>query len=99
MAYKRIRVWDGTQWQQVGSQVPSIVSATGNGSISLVNGAAEVALAFDTQFAAAPLVFTQVTSVAHATISVDVDTVGFTASIKGTGTDAITFTWFAIQAN
>lgn len=99
MAYKRIRVWDGTQWQQVGSQVPSIFSATGSGTIALVNGAAEVALSFDSQFALAPLVFVQVTGTNHATIAVDADTVGFTATIKGTGTDTITFNWFAVQAN
>ena len=100
MAYKRIRVWDGSEWQQVGSEVPGVVDASGRGSVNLVAGAGSTALAFGSVvFTFTPLVFVQVTGTNNATIRVVHDTVGFTVYATGTGTDTITFDWFAVQTN
>lgn len=99
MAYKRIRVWDGSTWQQVGSQVPGILDASGNGSVTLSSGVGTIGLAYgDITFSFTPQVFVQVTGTNHATITVEADTVGFTVNAKGTGTDTITFDWFAVQS-
>ena len=100
MAYKRIRVWDGSEWQQVGSQVPGVVDASGRGTVNLTAGEGSTALAFGTVvFSFVPLVFVQVTGTNDATIRVVADTVGFTVYATGTGTDTITFDWFAVQTD
>lgn len=99
MSYKKISVWSGTEWQQVGAQVPSILDASGSGSVTLVAGAGAIGLTFgDIVFSFTPQVFVQVTGNKHATITVEADTVGFTVNAKGTGTDTITFDWFAVQS-
>jgi hypothetical protein len=96
--YKRVKVWDGTEWQYVGAQIPQAVEAYGSESTVLVSGAATetVTFAADT-FTSTPLVFTQVTGSKSATIRVVATSTGFTATLAGTGTDTITFDWFAIQ--
>lgn len=100
MSYKRVRVWDGSTWQQIGAQVPGLVEAQGLDSITLIDGVRTKGISFgDAVFTFTPLVFVQVTGTNHATITVDVDTLGFTVSAKGTGNETIEFNWFAIQAN
>jgi hypothetical protein len=99
MAYKRIRVWDGSVWQEIGAQVPSVVDASGSQSTSLITGARTLGVSFGFEFSFTPLVFVQVTGTNHATVTVQVDTTGFTANLKGTGSESITFSWFAIQAD
>ena len=99
MAYKRIRVWSGTDWEQVGSQVPGILDASGTGSVTLSAGLGTTALTYgDIVFSFTPQVFVQVTGTKHATITVQADTVGITVNAKGTGSDVITFNWFAVQS-
>lgn len=100
MAYKRIRVWDGSEWLQVGSQVPGVVDASGRGTVTLTAGEGTVGIAFGTVvFTFVPLVFVQVTGANDATIRVVADTVGFTVYVTGTGTDTVTFDWFAVQTD
>ena len=100
MAYKRIRVWDGSTWQQVGSQVPNVVQAAGTDSVILTAGTGSKGIPYgDVDFGVTPLVFVQVTGDKHATIAITADGAGFTVEAKGTGTDTINFNWFAIQAN
>lgn len=101
MAFKRIRVYDGTDWVTVGAQVPGVTDAVGNGSVNLdASGEATSAPTYGgTVFNAVPLIFVQVTGVNHATVAVTPDTVGFTASFKGEPNDTITFDWFAVQAD
>lgn len=99
MGYKRIRVWNGVAWEQVGSQVPGVVDASGRNEVTLVAGSGSKSIAYGAvSFAFIPLVFVQVTGNKSATITVEADTVGFTVNVKGTGTDTITFDWFAVQA-
>ena len=96
--YKRVKVWDGTEWQYVGAQIPQAVEAYGSESTALVSGAATETVTFATDtFTSTPLVFTQVTGSNSATIRVAATSTGFTATLAGTGTDTITFDWFAIQ--
>ncbi len=96
--YKRVKVWDGTEWQYVGAQIPQAVEAYGSESTTLVSGAATETVTFATDtFTSTPLVFTQVTGSKSATIRVVATSTGFTATLAGTGTDTITFDWFAIQ--
>jgi hypothetical protein len=99
MSYKRIRVWDGTTWQQVGAQVPQVLEAYGSETESLVSGAATITVTFaEGTFGEAPLVFTQLTGANSAVIRVtSVTDEGFSAAITGTGTDEISFSWFAVQ--
>lgn len=101
MAFKRIRVYDGAEWIQVGSQVPGVTDAVGSGSITLsAGGTATAAPSFNgTVFNTAPLVFVQITGVNHATVAVTPDTVGFTAEFKGEPNDVITYDWFAVLAD
>ena len=101
MAFKRIRVYDGTEWLQVGSQVPGVTDAVGSGSVTLDGGGnGTVAPSYGgTVFNTAPLVFVQVTGVNQATVAVTPDTVGFTAELKGDPNDTITFDWFAVLAD
>lgn len=96
--YKRVKVWDGTEWQYVGAQIPQAVEAYGSETSTLSSGAATKAVTFTAGvFTSTPLVFTQVTGSKSATIRVTATSSGFTATIAGTGTDTITFDWFAIQ--
>lgn len=96
--YKRVKVWDGTTWQYVGAQIPQAVEAYGSESSTLTAGAATKAVTFTAgTFTSTPLVFTQVTGANSATIRVAATSSGFTATIAGTGTDTVTFDWFAIQ--
>lgn len=96
--YKRVKVWDGTEWQYVGAQIPQAVEAYGSESTALISGAATETVTFATDtFTSTPLVFTQVTGSKSATIRVVATSTGFTATLAGTGTDTITFDWFAIQ--
>jgi hypothetical protein len=96
--YKRVKVWDGTEWQYVGAQIPQAVEAYGSESQALTAGAATKAVTFTAGvFTSTPLVFTQVTGTKDATIRVTATSSGFTATLAGTGTDTITFDWFAIQ--
>lgn len=98
MAYKRISVYDGSDWLQVGAQVPGVTDASGSGSVVLdAGGAGTTSIAFGVTFAFAPYVFVQVTGVNHATVAATADTVGFTADVKGDPNDTITFQWFAVQ--
>lgn len=100
MAYKRIRVYDGSEWIEVGAQVPGVTDAVGSGQIVLsAGGTGQVAIPFGLTFAFAPQVFAQVTGVNHATIAITADTVGFTADVVGTPNDTVTFDWFAVQAD
>lgn len=97
MAYKKIRVWDGSDWLQVGAQVPGVTDASGTGTVTLsAGGTGTTSVAFGTTFGFAPYVFTQVTGVNHATIAVTPDAVGFTADVKGEPNDVISFSWFAV---
>jgi hypothetical protein len=99
VAYKRIRVWDGQEWLQVGAQVPGIVDSSGSDSVTLsAGGSATKGISFGgTVFSFAPFVFVQVTGVNHATVAVTADAVGFTVDVKGAPNDTITFNWFAVQ--
>jgi hypothetical protein len=101
MAYKSIRVWDGSAWQEVGSQVPSVLAASGFGTVTLAAGAGTYTVAFGAgvQFATAPLGFAQLTGSNHATAVVITDTVGITINFLGTGTSTITFNWFVVQGD
>lgn len=101
MTYKVIRVWDGSQWLQVGAQVPGVVDASGSNSIVLsAGGIGAKGISFGgTQYAFAPYVFVQVTGVNHATVAVTADTAGFTVEVKGEANDTITFNWFAVQVD
>lgn len=101
MAYKIIRVYDGSDWLQVGAQVPGVVDSSGTGSIVLDGGGGgSTSIAFGgTVYTFAPYVFVQVTGINHATAAVTADTVGFTADFKGTAGDTITFSWFAVQVD
>jgi hypothetical protein len=96
--YKRIKVYDGTTWQFVGAQIPQLLDAYGNGSAELVSGTATETVTFvEGVFIDAPLVFTQLTGTANATLRVsEVDENGFSVVITGTGTDTVTFNWFAV---
>lgn len=99
MAFKRIRVYDGTDWLQVGSQVPGVADASGQGSVTLdANGDGTTSLGYGsgTTFNSTPYVFVQVTGVNHATVAVTPDTVGFTADVKGQPNDTVSFDWFAV---
>jgi hypothetical protein len=97
--YKSIRVWDGTAWLPVGAQVPQTLEAYGTQSVDLTAGAATRSVTFTAgTFISAPLVFVQLTGANNATIRVSsVTTSGFSAVITGTGTDTVTFSWFAVQ--
>jgi hypothetical protein len=99
MSYKRIRVWDGSTWQQIGAQIPQVLEAYGTGSVTLSSGTATTTINFaPATFVAAPLVFTQLRGSNNATIRVSaVTTTGFTVVVTGTGTDAVSFSWFAVQ--
>lgn len=99
MAYKRIRVWDGSEWLQVGAQVPGVIDAYGSESTVLIGGARTLGVSFGFQFSSTPYVFVQVTGQNHANVTVEVDQTGFTAYLTGNDADAITFTWFAIQTD
>jgi len=101
MSFKRIRVYDGSEWIQVGSQVPGVTDAVGSGSVNLdASGNGTLAPSYGgTIFNTAPLVFVQVTGVNQATVAVTPDTVGFTAEFKGEANDEITFDWFAVLAD
>lgn len=102
MAYKRIRVWDGTEWLQVGAQVPGVVDASGVGTVTLNgsgDGTVSVAFGAGVTFSVAPLVFVQVTGTNFADSRVIPDTVGFTVHFKGTASQVITFSWFAVQVD
>lgn len=101
MAYKRIRVYDGSQWLQVGAQVPGIVDASGSGSTVLdAAGVGTEGISFGgNAFAFAPYVFVQVTGVNHATVAVTSDTVSFTLDLKGEPNDTISYDWFAVQTD
>lgn len=100
MSYKRIRVWSGSEWLEVGAQVPGVVDASGSGQVVLdAGGAGSTSLSFGSVFAVAPYVFVQVTGINHATVAVTPDTVGFTADVKGDPNDTITFQWFAVQVD
>lgn len=96
--YKRVKVWDGTEWQYVGAQIPQAVDAYGSETTSLTTGVGTKSVTFTAgTFSSTPLVFTQVTGANPATIRVSATSSGFTATIAGIGTDTITFSWFAIQ--
>lgn len=99
MSYKRIRVWDGTTWQQVGAQVPQVLEAYGSESVTLTAGTATETFSWLAgAFGEAPLVFTQLTGSADAVIRVtSVTEDNFSVVITGSGTDTITFSWFAVQ--
>ena len=101
MAYKRIRVYDGSDWLQVGAQVPGVVDSSGSGTVTLgAGGDGSTSISFGgTVYTFAPYVFVQVTGVNHATVAVTADTVGFTADVKGEPNDTITFQWFAVQTD
>lgn len=100
MAFKRIRVYDGTDWLQVGSQVPGITDAVGSGSVTLdPGGSGTTTPSYGTVFNTSPFVFVQITGVNQATVAVTPDTVGFTAEFKGEPNDEITFSWFAVLAD
>lgn len=97
--YKRIKVYDGTTWQFVGAQIPQLLEAYGSASVELVAGTATESVVFAANtFIDAPLVFTQLTGTANATLRVSaVDEEGFSVVVTGTGTDTVTFSWFAVQ--
>lgn len=96
--YKRIKVWDGTNWQLVGAQIPQVLEAYGTEAVTLDSGAATETFTFpEGTFSAVPLVFTQLTGSNAATISVAATEDDFTATISGSGSDEITFNWFAVQ--
>ena len=98
MSYKRIRVWSGSEWLEVGAQVPGVADASGTGQVTLsAGGTGTTSLSFGSTFVVPPFVFVQVTGVNHATVAVTADTVGFTADIVGEANDVITFNWFAVQ--
>jgi len=99
MSYKSIRVWDGANWQLVGAQIPQVLDAYGTQSVTLTSGTATSTVTFAANtFLSAPLVFTQVTGANNATIRLSsVTASGFSAVVTGTGTDAVTFSWFAVQ--
>lgn len=100
MSFKRIRVYDGSEWIQVGSQVPGVTDAVGSGSITLdAGGNGTSAPTYGTIFNTSPLVFVQITGVNQATVAVSPDTVGFTAEFKGEPNDTVTFDWFAVLAD
>jgi hypothetical protein len=100
MSYKRIRVWSGSEWLEVGAQVPGVVDASGTGTVTLgAGGTASTSLAFGSTFVFPPFVFVQVTGVNHATVAVTADAVGFTAEFVGEASDVITFNWFAVQVD
>ena len=97
MSFKRIRVYDGTDWLQVGSQVPGVADASGQGSVDLdANGDGTASLGYGTVFNSIPFVFVQVTGINHATVAITSDEFGFTADVKGGANDTISFDWFAV---
>lgn len=98
MAFKRIRVYDGDDWLQVGSQVPGVADASGSGDVTLdANGEGSTSLGYGgTVFNSTPFVFVQVTGVNHATTAITADEFGFTLDVKGEANDTISFSWFAV---
>lgn len=100
MSYKRIKVYDGTDWQLVGAQVPGVFDKIGSDTVTLVSGTATKEISFSpVSFPAAPFVYVQLTGSNNATIRVSATTTTtFTVVVTGTGTDTVTFNWFAIAA-
>lgn len=96
--YKRIKVWDGSTWQLVGAQIPQVLEAYGNSSVTLSSGTATTTITFTAgTFSDVPLVFTQVTGANSADIKLTATEDDFTVTVSGSGSDVITFNWFAIQ--
>lgn len=96
MAYKQIKVWDGSTWQNVGAQVPAMVQAFGTDSITLSSGTGSKTITYTNPFNTTPLVFVQITGSNNAQSRVSGTATNFTVTLTGTGTDVVTFSWFAV---
>lgn len=98
--YKAIKVYDGSEWQNVGARVPQVLEAYGSESVTLVGTSGSDSVTFTSGlFATTPLVFLQLTGTEDAVLRLSsVSSTGFTASISNADSDAtVTYSWFAIQ--
>jgi len=98
---KQAYVYDGTDWQALGLQVPSAPYSQKYGSESVTASASPTSKSVTFavgSFTATPKVFLQVTSDVDARIVVStVTSSGFTAKIYGPTSGTVTFDWYAVQ--